>query len=117
LLRTTLLSPINSQSAIDARLNAVAELVRSEETYTAIRDALRGVQKVDLDKLVIRLAAVDRRAPAGAGSVKVAFERMGQLLDLQKIIKNVPAIGRAAHLASSQLLKVIGEVSLHVKVK
>ncbi|CAG8507780.1 3835_t:CDS:10 [Acaulospora colombiana] len=109
LLRTTLLSPINSQTAIDARLDAVAELVRSEETYTAIRDALRGVQKVDLDKLVIRLAAVDRRSPAN-GSVKVAFERMGQLLDLQKIIKNVPAIGRAARLANSQLLKVIGEL-------
>ncbi|PVF95072.1 hypothetical protein CPB86DRAFT_764679 [Serendipita vermifera] len=108
LLRTTLLSPINSQSAIDARLDAVAELVRSEETYTAIRDALRGVQKVDLDKLVIRLAAVDRRAPA-SGSVKVAFERMGQLLDLQKIIKNVPAVGRAARLANSELLKVIGK--------
>jgi DNA mismatch repair protein MSH4 len=110
LLRTTILCPMTSLDAIDARLSAVSELVQSEETFHAIRDALKGVQKVDLDKLIIQLAALDQRREAIENTVKTAYDRMGQLLDLQKIIRNIPAVGRATGDCACILLRVIGEV-------
>jgi len=101
---------MTSLDAIDARLSAVSELVQSEETFRAVRDALKGVQKVDLDKLIIQLAALDRRREAVENTVKTAYDRMGQLLDLQKIIRNIPAVGRATGDCACVLLRVIGEV-------
>ena len=35
------------------RLDAVEEIVRTEDIYNAIRMALRAVNKMDLDKLII----------------------------------------------------------------
>lgn len=101
---------MNSFAAIDARLTAVSELVQSEETFTAVRDALKGVQKVDLDKLIVQLAAMDRRAEVVENTVKSAYDRMGQLLDLQKIIRNIPSLGRATVDCGSTLLRAIGDV-------
>ena len=109
LLRTTILCPMTSLNAIDARLSAVSELVQSEETFDAVRGALKGLQKVDLDKLIIQLAALDRRAEDVENTVKVAYDKMGHLLDLQKVIKNIPAVGRATSDCKCTLLRVIGE--------
>ena len=110
MLRATILCPMTSLAAIDARLAAVNELVQTEETFNAVRDALKGVQKVDLDRLIVQLAAVDRRAEAVENTVKNAYDRMGQLLDLQKIIRNIPRVGRATTDCGCTLLRVIGEV-------
>jgi DNA mismatch repair protein MSH4 len=101
---------MTSLNAIDARLSAVSELIQGGDIFNAIRDALKGVQKVDLDKLIIRLATLDRRREAIENSVKTAYDRMGQLLDLQKIIRNIPAVGRATAGCTCTLLRVIGEV-------
>ncbi|KIM21051.1 hypothetical protein M408DRAFT_81053 [Serendipita vermifera MAFF 305830] len=109
LLRTTILCPMASLAPIEARLSAVSELVQTEETFTAVRDALKGVQKVDLDKLIVQLAATVAGPEVGE-TVKGAYDRMGQLLDLQKIIRNIPRVGRATAECGSALLRVIGEL-------
>jgi DNA mismatch repair protein MSH4 len=102
------------------RCDFLADYWTSEELYITVRDALKSVQKVDLDKLIVRLAAADNSpkdgSAAGETSLKVAYERMGQLLDLQRVIANVPAIGRAMSGAGSRLLRVIGEVGPSFKV-
>lgn len=92
--------------------------MQHEDSYIAVRDALKGVQKVDLDRLIVRLAAQPSKesqiavgvAESGS-SVKTAFERMGQLLELQKVIGNLPRIAIAVQRCESRLLHVVGEVS------
>lgn len=118
LLRTTLLSPLTSSSAVDARLGAVSTLIQSEETFQSARTALKGVQGIDLDKLIVRLASVNKprhlHADGGLGieapKVKVAYERLGQLLDLQRIIRNLPTIASAAGSTRNKLLTIIAEL-------
>ena len=43
---------ILAQSAIDARLDTVEELVKAEDKFNVIKDALKTVNKLDLDKLI-----------------------------------------------------------------
>ena len=43
---------ISAQSAIDARLDTVEELVKAEDKFNVIKDALKTVNKLDLDKLI-----------------------------------------------------------------
>lgn len=43
---------IVGQAAIEARLDAVEELVQTEDKFLAVRDALKTVNKLDLDKLI-----------------------------------------------------------------
>ncbi|KAG8793597.1 MutS protein msh4, partial [Serendipita sp. 399] len=74
------------------------------------------VQKIDLDKLIVRLAAIEKTNDQTTGvgleyiAVKTAYERLGQLLDLQKVIKNLPVVARAAAAAQARLLKIISEL-------
>ncbi|KAG2357934.1 hypothetical protein BDR07DRAFT_1490060 [Suillus spraguei] len=44
-------SPI-AQSALDARLDSVEELIHSEDIFTEIKDALKVLDKMDFDKLI-----------------------------------------------------------------
>ncbi|KAG8770252.1 MutS protein msh4 [Serendipita sp. 397] len=122
LLRTSLLSPLTSQSAIEARLDAVANLVQSDEHYNSIHNAIKGVQKIDMDKLIVRLAAIDKSGEISSGvglesiAVKTAYERLGQLLDLQKVIKNLPVVAHAASETQARLLRIIGELVLDPRI-
>ncbi|KAG8805523.1 MutS protein msh4, partial [Serendipita sp. 399] len=74
------------------------------------------VQKIDLDKLIVRLAAIEKLNDQTTGvglesiAVKTAYERLGQLLDLQKVIKNLPVVARAAAETQARLLKIISEL-------
>lgn len=103
---------------VDARLGAVSTLIQSEETFQSARTALKGVQGIDLDKLIVRLASVNKprhlHADGGLGieapKVKVAYERLGQLLDLQRIIRNLPTIASAAGSTRNKLLTIIAEL-------
>lgn len=71
LLRTNLLAPhisefflnylqnlarscykISVQNEIDRRLDAVEEVVQSEEMYNAVKVSLRALNKIDIDKLI-----------------------------------------------------------------
>lgn len=43
---------ITAHTAIDARLDSVEELVQAEDKFNSIKDALRTVNRLDLDKLI-----------------------------------------------------------------
>jgi hypothetical protein len=84
------------------------------------------VQRVDLDKLVAKeisdlsftfpllilyqLAASERSAGYEM-TARAAFERVGQMLDLRKVIRHIPQLAAASAGCRSQLLKIISQVS------
>ncbi|KAG8914378.1 MutS protein msh4, partial [Tulasnella sp. 408] len=127
LLRVNILAPITVQSSIDARLDAVegttrfrpacervemgivvhAELINTEEKYRSIKDALRTLKKIDLDKLVASLTTSEPRASTTPGA---ASFRVRQMLDLRSVIRSLPTIATALQGCRSQLLQVIAEM-------
>jgi DNA mismatch repair protein MSH4 len=50
MLRPDASSP--AQQSIDARLDVVEELVQSEDMFSEIKEALKTLNKLDLDKLI-----------------------------------------------------------------
>ncbi|GAA5868078.1 hypothetical protein JCM3774_001010 [Rhodotorula dairenensis] len=61
-LRANILSPLTDTVTLDGRLDAVEELVNSEERFRAVRKALEPLKSLDLDKIVSRLLAPRRTA-------------------------------------------------------
>ncbi|KAF9007936.1 muts domain V-domain-containing protein [Cyathus striatus] len=104
LLKVNILSPITTQSSIHGRLDAVEELIQTEDRFTAIRDALKTLNKMDLDKLIASLASSEAHPTATA---KPASQRVSQILNLQSVVKNVPLLRKALEGSRSQLLQVI----------
>ncbi|CAA7267689.1 unnamed protein product [Cyclocybe aegerita] len=104
LLRVNLLSPITIQSSIDARLDAVEELINAEDRFTYVRDALKTLNKMDFDKLIVALASSEARPTTSA---KPASQRVLQILNLRSVVKNVPLLRKALEGCRSQLLQII----------
>ncbi|KAG8977624.1 MutS protein msh4 [Tulasnella sp. 425] len=107
LLRVNILAPITVQSSIDARLDAVEELINTEEKYTSIKDSLKTLKKIDLDKLVASLTTSESRASITPGA---ASFRVRQMLDLRSVIRSLPTIAAALQGCRSQLLQVVAEM-------
>ncbi|KAG8983799.1 MutS protein msh4, partial [Tulasnella sp. 427] len=107
LLRVNILAPITVQSSIDARLDVVQELINAEEKYTSIKDALRTLKKIDLDKLIASLTTSESRVSKTPGA---ASFRVRQMLDLRSVIRSLPAVATALHGCNSQLLRVVAEM-------
>ncbi|KAI0727611.1 muts domain V-domain-containing protein [Fomitopsis betulina] len=107
LLRVSLLAPITIQDSIEARLDAVEELVQNEDRFNDVKNALKGLNKMDFDKLICSLAASDARE---SGSAKPAAARVAQMLTLRNLVKTMPLLARALSACRSQLLGVIGEM-------
>ncbi|KAH9994503.1 muts domain V-domain-containing protein [Russula vinacea] len=91
LLRGTLLAP-------------VTELVQSEDRFTEVKDALRHLCKVDLDKLISSLASNEARE---ASSARTASSRVTQMLDLKDIMRHLPTLQKALVGSKSELLSII----------
>ncbi|KAJ7203700.1 hypothetical protein C8J57DRAFT_1735209 [Mycena rebaudengoi] len=106
LLRVNILSPITSQSSIDARLDVVEELVQAER-FTDVRTALKTLDKMDFDKLVASLASSETKP---TGSAKPAAARVSQMLNLRNVVRNLPLLQKALEGCQSQLLKIICEM-------
>ncbi|EJD04505.1 uncharacterized protein FOMMEDRAFT_83663 [Fomitiporia mediterranea MF3/22] len=104
LLRVNLLAPITAHDAIEARLDAVEELVQTEDKFSAIKDALRTVNKLDLDKLISSLAASEARTSNGS---KAASSRVSQMLQLRSVIRNIPVVRDAVKGCRSRLLEIV----------
>ncbi|PAV21710.1 hypothetical protein PNOK_0166700 [Pyrrhoderma noxium] len=104
LLRVNLLAPITSQSAIDARLDTVEELVKAEDKFNGIKDALKTVNKLDLDKLISSLVSSEARPVSGA---KAASSRVSQMLLLRNVVKNIPLVCDAVKTCHSRLLEIV----------
>ncbi|KAL5534740.1 hypothetical protein ACEPAG_1204 [Sanghuangporus baumii] len=104
LLRVNLLAPITAHSAIEARLDAVEELVQAEDKFSAVRDGLRSVNKLDLDKLISSLATSEARVSNAARS---AASRVSQMLQLRGFIKQMPTVRDAIKGCQSRLLEIV----------
>ncbi|KAJ7271034.1 muts domain V-domain-containing protein [Mycena rebaudengoi] len=108
LLRVNILSPITSQSSIDARLDVVEELVQAEERFTDVRTALKALDKMDFDKLIASVAGIfrnktDRQCKTGSSTRFPDAE-------LANLVRNLPLLQKALEGCQSQLLKIICEM-------
>ncbi|KDR68697.1 hypothetical protein GALMADRAFT_146051 [Galerina marginata CBS 339.88] len=102
LLRVNILSPITVQSSINARLDVVEELVNAEDRFTYVRDALKTLNKMDFDKLILASSEVKISTNA-----KPASQRVLQILNLRNVVKNLPILRKALEGSQSQLLRII----------
>ncbi|EGN92714.1 hypothetical protein SERLA73DRAFT_172695 [Serpula lacrymans var. lacrymans S7.3] len=107
LLRVNILAPITVQSAIDARLDAIEELVQYEDKFSDTRDALKSLNKMDFDKLISSLAASEARP---SNSPKFASLRVSQMLNLRSFVRNLPLLQKALSGTRSQLLSIIHDM-------
>ncbi|KIP02571.1 hypothetical protein PHLGIDRAFT_26530 [Phlebiopsis gigantea 11061_1 CR5-6] len=107
LLRVTLLSPVTVQTAIDARLDVVEELVQTEERFHEVKDALKTMHNLDFDKLISSLVSSEAR---DFNTAKMAAARVSQMLNLRSIVKNMPLLARALTGSRSQLLQIIQDM-------
>ncbi|KAH7910010.1 muts domain V-domain-containing protein [Hygrophoropsis aurantiaca] len=107
LLRTNILSPITVHDAIEARLESVEELVQSEDKFSAVRDALKTLNKMDFDKLISSLAATEVHV---ANTAKSASTRVSQMLSLRNLVKNLPFLEKALGGSKSQLLRIVHDM-------
>ncbi|TFY70152.1 hypothetical protein EVG20_g2859 [Dentipellis fragilis] len=106
-LRANILAPITVQSAINARLDVVEELVQSEETFTAIKSALKPLNKQDFDKLISSLAASEYRV---VNTAKTASSRVANMLNLRCIVRSLPALQKALAGCKSQLMHIMSDM-------
>ncbi|KAK2459754.1 hypothetical protein APHAL10511_008186 [Amanita phalloides] len=107
LLRVNLLSPLTVQPAIDARLDAVEELVNSEDRFTEVKTALKGLVKLDFDKLIVSLASSEARI---SNTAKPASQRVTQMLNLRNIVRSLPLLRHALLGNKSSLLTYVHEM-------
>lgn len=78
LLRRWLLSPLVETVRIDARLDAVAELVEGDAMRRSVRDALGGVR--DLERLAVKVGA-GRATPREMLALSASLSRLPKLID------------------------------------
>ncbi|KAF8736092.1 hypothetical protein AX14_000888 [Amanita brunnescens Koide BX004] len=107
LLRVNLLSPLTVQRAIDARLDVVEELVNSEDRFTEVRTALKGLSKLDFDKLIVSLASSSVRT---INTAKPASQHVAQMLNLRNIVRSLPLLRHALLGSRSPLLIYMHEM-------
>ncbi|KAI0317904.1 muts domain V-domain-containing protein [Amylostereum chailletii] len=104
LLRGNIIAPITAQAAIDARLDVVEELVQSEDLFTAVKDRLKHLNKMDFDKLISSLAASEARE---TNTARMSSNRVAQMLNLRNLVKNLPPLEKALAGGRSKLLQII----------
>ncbi|KZO99190.1 hypothetical protein CALVIDRAFT_404861 [Calocera viscosa TUFC12733] len=104
ILRANILAPVTNLSSINQRLDAVQELTDTEDRFTAIKDALRGLKGVDFDKLIAALIVSEARPTT---NVKIAEQRVGQMLTLRVAVRALKAVRDAVKGCRSDLLRAI----------
>ncbi|GJJ09382.1 hypothetical protein Clacol_003604 [Clathrus columnatus] len=109
LLRNNLLAPSKVQATIDARLDAVDELIHNEEMYNAVRESLKPLHKADLDKLLSSLitSQLGRKSTSRASCFST---RVAQMLKIRDFLGCLPAVQSAIRTSSSSLLKLLHKI-------
>ncbi|KAI0761165.1 muts domain V-domain-containing protein [Trametes elegans] len=107
LLRVNILAPITVNTALEARLDVVEELIQTEERFNEIKNALKPLMKLDLDKLICSLASSEVRETSSA---KSASTRVGQMLNLRNVVQSLPRLARTLEGSRTQLLQIIAEM-------
>lgn len=103
----------------------LSELVQSEDRFMEVKDALKHLCKVDLDKLIssvrvqikpqssssifttMQLASNETRE---ASSARTASSRVTQMLNLKDVMRHLPALQKALVGSKSELLRIICNV-------
>ncbi|TNY24833.1 muts domain V-domain-containing protein, partial [Rhodotorula diobovata] len=131
LLRANILSPLTDPVTIDDRLDAVEELVTTEERSRAIRTALEPLKALDLDKVVSRLLSplraptpstttttsarppssgqpvFPRPTPSQDPSTRIA-SHLSHLLSLRAFLTALPRLRAALDGADARALRAVG---------
>ncbi|CAE6423869.1 unnamed protein product [Rhizoctonia solani] len=116
LLRVNILAPITDRMAIERRLEVVQ--VNDEEKYTAIRDALKLIKKIDFDKLIAQLSTSDTHPVGGpSGNARGASVRVEQIMTLRNVVRSLPGVFRALQGCQSYLLRMMADMLDDERVK
>ncbi|KAI0369881.1 hypothetical protein BV20DRAFT_1036163 [Pilatotrama ljubarskyi] len=107
LLRVNILAPITVKSALEARLDVVEDLIQTEDRFTEVKNAMKPLSKLDLDKLICQLVSSEVRETSSA---KLASARVAQMLNLRNIVQSLPRLAKALDGSSCQLLQIIAEM-------
>lgn len=108
----------------------LVEIIQSEDLYADVRDALKTLNKMDFDKLIVsvrihimrcilcmptflQLASEETRVTS---SVKPASARVLQMLNLRSVVKNLPLLQKALAGSRSQLLGIIHEARFFLHI-
>jgi len=99
------------------------ELIKSEDKFTEIKDALKVLNKMDFDKLISSVSPIswfgrDNNIQSQLGfsevrpttTAKGVFSRVSQMLSLRTAVRSLPFLRRALSGCQSQLLKIIYDV-------
>ena len=107
------------------RLDAVEEIVQTEDIYNAIRMALRAINKMDLDKLIISVRLYSARIGGNLinclqiitinpehqiSNPRDASSHVQTLLSLRNMVRCIPAIRRALESAGCAMLCTIAQL-------
>ncbi|KAI3621717.1 hypothetical protein WG66_016688 [Moniliophthora roreri] len=95
------------RSSIDARLDVVEEFIQDQDLFNDVKNALKGLAKVDFDKLIAVLVSSEARPSTTA---QAASSRVSQMLNLRNIVRNLPLLRKALEGSGAQLLRIIHEM-------
>ncbi|KAF8327173.1 muts domain V-domain-containing protein [Cantharellus anzutake] len=104
-LRINLLAPPTIRPNIEARLEAVNELVKSEDIYHSVKAALRSMSKMDLDKLIS--AIITNTTDQPSISPREASTHVTNMLQLRDVVCCIPPVAQALASCHANLLRVV----------
>ena len=117
-LRTNILSPLTDAATIDTRLDAVAELLANHERFRALRKAMKGLQKIDADKLtgtILASASVNANAKMqnrkNMDAAKESERKLSVVLQLRTFLKAIPNIKNALKEEGGCQSKILSTIS------
>ncbi|KXN88409.1 hypothetical protein AN958_07315 [Leucoagaricus sp. SymC.cos] len=109
LLRVNILSSITGGLFVcfEKKAQGIYQFIEHEDRFTDVRGALKLLNKMDFDKLIVSLASSEARPTITA---KGASARVSQMLNLRNLVKHVPSLKRALTGCQSQLLQIVHEM-------
>ncbi|PWN45007.1 hypothetical protein IE81DRAFT_309693 [Ceraceosorus guamensis] len=107
LLVMNLLAPLTDQSTIQSRLDTVAELIEDEDRHEALQSSFKAFAQtnIDLDKLIRQL--LEPGGKHSIGDPSHTFSKVGQVLELSALLRQVTSLRTALKGARSGLLRAI----------
>lgn len=99
-LRSNILSPSTDPKLIETRLDVVAELVISEDRFKHLRKSLKGLERIDADRITGSIqSAISANNPQrattkkkNADPSKESEKKLALMLQLRAFIKAIPFI-------------------------
>lgn len=118
MLKMNLLQPLTAVSTLNARLDAVEELVEAPELRHAMIRSLKTFEtsKLDVDRLIARLVSTHKQKRGGRTDTQVADELLGILLALRSSLHALEQLKLSVQGAKSPLLRAIGSILSDVEL-